>query len=198
MRQLHAQQPDEPPRRFRTGVSVLRSAAVAVLMVVGYYQAPLDRPLDARVAVWLALGLLALAGALVWQVRAITRSGTPRLQAIQAVAVGLPFLLLLYASTYCVMSVDRPASFTEELGRTDALYFTLSVFTTVGLGDIAPASEAARILTMTQMVVGLVAVGAVARILLGAVQVAVDHKDRAAGHGPTPRISATDRGPRDG
>jgi hypothetical protein len=88
------------------------------------------------------------------------------------VAIGLPFLLLLYASTYVVLSTGEPASFTEVLGRTDALYFTMTVFTTIGFGDIAPVTQAARIITMTQMVVGLVVVGIVAKVLLNAVHAA--------------------------
>ena len=43
------------------------------------------------------------------------------------------------------------ASFTEPLTRTDALYFTVTVFSTVGFGDIAAKSEAARIVLIVQM-----------------------------------------------
>jgi Ion channel len=52
-----------------------------------------------------------------------------------------PFYLLLFAATYYLMSINRPTAFSEGLGRTDALYFTVSVFATVGFGDIAPVSE---------------------------------------------------------
>jgi voltage-gated potassium channel len=158
---------------------LLRAAVSAVLMVVVYYRAPLDRPLDARVATWLALGLVFLGASLAWQVRSIATSETPRARAVETVATGLPLLLLLYASAYSLVSVDQPASFTEVLGRTDALYFTLTVFATVGFGDIAPVSETARILTMTQMVVGLLVVGVVAHLLVGAVHKGIDRRAEA-------------------
>ena len=67
----------------------------------------------------------------------------------------------------------QPGGFTETLSRTAALYFTVTVFATVGFGDIAPKTDVARIVTMVQMLTGLVAVGMVAKIVVGAVQVAV-------------------------
>jgi len=84
------------------------------------------------------LGVVALAGALAWQLRSIMKSDTPRLRAVETVAIGLPFLLLFYASLYALLSFNQPASFTQNLGRTDALYFTMTVFSTIGFGDIAP------------------------------------------------------------
>jgi hypothetical protein len=82
-----------------------------------------------------------------------------------------------------VLSQQAPESFTQQLGRTDALYFAMTVFSTVGFGDIAPASQTARVLTMTQMVVGLIAVGVVAKLLVGAVRVAVGRRTADASPG---------------
>ncbi|MGD9985435.1 potassium channel family protein [Pseudonocardia sp.] len=154
-------------------VAGVRSVVTAALLLLVYYRAPLDGRLDAEVLVWLGIGLCGLVLALTWQVRMIMASDTPRLRAAETVAVGLPILLVLYASTYAVLSQDVPASFSQPLDRTGALYYTMTVFTTVGFGDIAPTSALTRILTMTQMVVGLLAVGVVAKLLLGAVDVAV-------------------------
>jgi hypothetical protein len=82
----------------------------------------------------------------------------------------LPFYLLLFASTYFVMERASAASFTEPLTRTDALYFSVTVFSTVGFGDIAPRSEAARIVLIVEMLGDLALLGAGARLLLGAVR----------------------------
>ena len=62
------------------------------------------------------------------------------------------------------------ANFTQPLTRTDALYFTVTVFTTVGFGDITARSETARIVLIVQMLGDLALLGAGARILLGAVR----------------------------
>ncbi|HEY6423319.1 MAG TPA: potassium channel family protein [Pseudonocardiaceae bacterium] len=173
-------------RHKLVALSLLRSAGAVTVLVTLYYLAPLDRPLDAASGIRFVVGLLALAGIFVWQLRAIVESEIPRLRAIELLAVGLPLLLLLYASAYVVISKDQAGSFSENLGQTNALYFTLTVFTTVGFGDIVPVSELARIVTMTQMLAGLVAVGLVAKIVLGAVQIAVQRRPGGQGDPPAP------------
>jgi voltage-gated potassium channel len=188
-----------PAARKRLVVaSLLRAGASATLLVLVYYTIPLDRPLNAATWIGFGLGLVAFAAVIAWQVRAILASDVPRLRAIQAVAVGLPMLLLLFALIYLRISLASPDSFSEALGRTGALYFTVTVFATVGFGDIVPRSELARILTMIQMLTGLVVVGLVAKILLGAVQTAVRRRES---EGPATAVppdvrkpDATDRG----
>jgi voltage-gated potassium channel len=175
-------------RRRMVTASLLRSALSVTLLVVVYYLVPLDRPLDAGTWIEFTIGLVVFAMAVAWQVQAIIGSDLPRLRAIQAVATGLPLLLLLYASAYVLIANDQPDSFTEALSRTDSLYFTVTVFATVGFGDIAPRTELARIVTTTQMLMGLVAVGLVAKVLLGAVQVAVQ---RRATEQPEPPAAQT-------
>jgi hypothetical protein len=76
----------------------------------------------------------------------------------------------VFASTYFLMEQASAATFTEPLTKTDSLYFTVTVFSTVGFGDIAPKSEAARIVLIVQMLGDLALLGAGARILLGAVR----------------------------
>ncbi|MFE3204407.1 potassium channel family protein [Embleya sp. NPDC059237] len=148
----------------------LRALGSSTLLLALYYVLPLDRGLDTATGIGLAVGLVVFATLVVWQVNLIAHAERPRVRAVEALAVSLPFLLLLFASTYFVIGRERPDSFTEALTRTDALYFTLTVFATVGFGDIAPKSESARVVAMVQMVVNLIAVGVIARVVLGAVQ----------------------------
>ncbi|MCE3553287.1 potassium channel family protein [Pseudonocardia sp. RS11V-5] len=164
-------------RRRQVAVSLIRSLVTTTLLVVVYYRAPLDRAIDLGTLVWFLIGLAALAAAVVWQIRVIIRSDVPRLRAAETAMIGLPALLLLYSSVYTVMSTAVPASFTQGMNRTDALYFTTTVFATVGFGDITPVTQAARIIVTIQMITGLVAVGVVAKLLLGAVQRATTSKD---------------------
>lgn len=168
--------PARARRRFVAG-AVLRTLLSAGLVITGYYLVPLDRPLE--VGPWLRFGI-ALVGfglAIAWQLRVIAVSETPRLRAVQLVAVGFPLLLALFASAYAGLARTQPGSFSEELGHTDALYFALTVFATVGFSDIVPRTEAARILTMIQMSVGLVVVGFAARAVVGAVRTALRRAD---------------------
>jgi voltage-gated potassium channel len=160
-------------RRRLVTLYLLRSAASVTLLVVVYYKAPLDVSLDTASWIEFGVALLAFAALIAWQVRAIISSDLPRLRAIQAVAVGLPLLLLIFASTYIVIARDQAEAFTEALSRTDSLYFTVTVFATVGFGDIAPKTELARVVTTIQMLLGVIVVGLIAKIFLSAVQVAV-------------------------
>jgi CDP-diglyceride synthetase len=157
-------------RRRRVAASVTRTILTAVVLLVIYYRAPLDRPVDFRIVVWLAVGLITLGAAVGWQARAIAVSDMPRVRALETAAVGLTVLLILYASAYVVMSHAEPGSFTEVLGRTDGLYYTMTVFATVGFGDITPVAEPARVLVTIQMVANLLVLGLVVRSMLEAVR----------------------------
>jgi voltage-gated potassium channel len=164
-------------RRRMLVASVLRSAASASLLVVLYYALPLNRPLGLGTVLVFGSGLLVFVGVAIWQVRAIVLSEVPRLRAIQAITTGVTLLLVLYASVYSVIAFNRPDSFSETLSRTDGLYFTVTVFATVGFGDIAPRSELARIVTTTQMLFGLIIFGLIAKTVLGAVDIAVRRRE---------------------
>jgi hypothetical protein len=117
------------------------------------------------------LGGLAVVGLLVaWQVRRILDSPHPALRAVEALALSLPMFLVLFAAAYVVLVGGDPDAFTQPLDRTDVLYFVVTVFTTVGFGDIAPVSQTARVLTTLQMVGDLVLLGLVLRVVVNAVQ----------------------------
>lgn len=183
----------ERPYRYRRAVvvSLLRSVLTTTVMVVLYYLVPLNLSLDLGTWLRFLVVLLLLAVLTVRQVQAILSSDTPRVRAVEAVATGLPALLLVFAAIYVVIASNRPESFSESLSRTDALYFTVTVFATVGFGDIVPLTELARIVTTVQMVTGLLAVGLVVRVVLSAVQVAVRRRDQpgpdAAQHPEPPK-----------
>jgi Ion channel len=72
--------------------------------------------------------------------------------------------------TYFVMGGGSEADFSEPLTRTDALYFTVTVFSTVGFGDITATTQGARLVVTGQMVAGIVIIGLGARIIVDAVK----------------------------
>ncbi len=167
--QHHQELPPAKRRRLIIG-AVLRGLLVTTVLVVLYYLLPLDQPWDTGTAVRLLIGLLVFAGLTVWQVRAITGSRYPAMRAFETLGLIVPFYLLLFASTYFVMERASAANFTQPLTRTDALYFSVTVFTTVGFGDITAKSETARVVLIVQMLADLALLGAGARVLLGAVR----------------------------
>lgn len=135
-----------------------------------YYAVPLDRADGAAVLGWLGAGLLAFVAVALVQVRGILRAPFPALKAITGLGVAVPLFVLIFASTYLTVAASDPTAFSERLSHTDALYFSLTIFSTVGFGDITPVSEGARIVASVQMVGDLLVLGLLARVVFGAVQ----------------------------
>jgi voltage-gated potassium channel len=154
----------------RVVATLLRALGSTVGLVAIYYLLPLDRTSIPVAVGMLAVGLLALAGLVAFQVRSILRATFPALRAVGALATSVPLFLLLFAGTYYVMGGISQANFSEPLTRTDALYFTVTVFATVGFGDIVATTEGARVVVMGQMVAGIVIIGLGARIIVDAVK----------------------------
>lgn len=161
----------EARRRTRRVVAtLLRALASTAGLVALYYLVPLD-PSSVGVTVGqLVVGLLGLVALVVFQVRSIVKARYPALRAVGALATSVPLFLLLFAGTYYVMGAISEANFSEPLTRTDALYFTVTVFATVGFGDITATSEGARIVVMGQMIAGVVIIGLGARVIVDAVK----------------------------
>ncbi|WP_078574015.1 potassium channel family protein [Streptomyces sp. ACT-1] len=172
--------PDGEHRSHRGAavVAVVRAVSVAVGLVTAYYLLPLDERLTAGTAVLLVSGLLVVLLVFCWEVRAITRSPFPRLRAVEGLAATLVLFLVLFAVSYYLLERSEPGSFSEALNRTDALYFTLTTFATVGFGDITARSQTGRVLTMAQMAGGLLLVGVAARVLASAVQAGLNRQHR--------------------
>ena len=150
----------------RTG---LRALGTTVALVAIYYLLPLDHASTWIAATTLVIGLVAFIALVIFQVRSIIRSRFPGLRAVEALATSLPLFLLLFSATYLVMATVSASNFGQKLTHTDALYFTVTVFTTVGFGDVTAKSEGARLLVTGQMITDLIILGIGAKIILGAV-----------------------------
>ena len=97
-------------------------------------------------------------------------------RAVEALAFAIPLFILIFATFYFLVERSTPSSFTETLTRTDALYFTITVFATVGFGDIAPKTEMARIVVSIQMLIDLVLIGVVLHAIIGAARMSVERR----------------------
>jgi hypothetical protein len=168
------------PRR-RLLQALLRATLTSTVLVVLYYRLPFTGAFDASTFVLLAVGLTLFAAVTVWQTRSIVRSPYPALRAIESLAAAIPLFLLLFAAAYLKLEDATAGAFSEPLNRTDSLYFTITVFATVGFGDITPVTETARIATMAQMIGDLLVVGLVLRVMLGAVKQGRKRRDGPPG-----------------
>ncbi|SDM18758.1 potassium channel family protein [Allokutzneria albata] len=173
-----------PPERSRRYLllAVARPLLTVTVLVLVYYLIPDGRQLSPWTLVLLVVGLLVVVIVVIWEVRAILCSQHPASQGVQALALVVPLFLLLFANVYYLLALTRPGSFTASLTRTDALYFTVTVFATVGFGDIAPVTTGARVLVIVQMIGDLLVFGVALRVILAAVQ-----QRRRVGSEPPPR-----------
>jgi hypothetical protein len=157
-------------RRLLVARALFRAFATAAALVAFYYLLPFDHVSGVGTATVLAVGLLGAAGLVAWQIRAILRSEYPGLRAVEALGLTIPLFLLLFASVYVELYHASHSSFTQAVSRTDAIYFTVVTFSTVGYGDIAAKSETARLVVTIQILADLVVLGFGVRVLLGAVR----------------------------
>ena len=150
--------------------SALRALLAATLLVALYYVLPMNSALDTHTVLLLVLCLAVLAALLTWEVRVITQSDYPGLRALEAVAAVVPLYILAFATTYFLMERANGAYFSQPLTRTGALYFSVTVFSTVGFGDITAQTDPARLIVTAQMFFDLIVLGFGARVFLGAVK----------------------------
>ena len=163
----------EPRQRRRVlAAALLRALLTAIVLVALYYLLPLDNEWRLSSTMRAIVGLAFFVAVLIWQIRKVLSAEHPEIRAVEALAVTLPLFLLLFATTYFLMSVHVPGAFSQEnLTRTDALYLTVTIFATVGFGDISAVSQSARIAVMIQMLLDLVILGVGINAFVGAARV---------------------------
>jgi hypothetical protein len=148
---------------------MLRIVGTITVLVTVYYVLPLDHSSAAIAVTTLIIGLAVFIAMVAFQVRSIIRSPFPALRAIEALATSVPLFLLLFASSYVFMAAMSAGNFGEPLTHTDGLYFTVTVFSTVGFGDITAKTQAARLVVTGQIIADLVVLGVAVKVILGAV-----------------------------
>jgi hypothetical protein len=150
------------PEIALTAALALSCAAATLLL---FYLVPLVK--HPHTAIWwrLLIALLVFIGVLIHELNAILRHGKPIQRAVIALAILLPLFVVMFAWLYLTLARSNPTAFSTPLTRTDALYFTMTVFSTVGFGDITPKSDPARVVTMLQMALDLILIAVVVRLL---------------------------------
>jgi len=149
----------------RTG---LRAALSTTLLLGLYYVVPIAHHPHASIALRLSAGLAFFVAVLMNEIRLISKHDRPMLRAAVAMATVIPLFLVIFAWTYLIMAQSDPAAFGGPLHRTSALYFTVTVFSTVGFGDITPKTDPAQLVVTVQMLADLAVIAVVIRLILGA------------------------------
>ena len=133
-----------------------------------YFALPIGHESALRAFVRLGTDIALVGAVMYWQLRRISQALLPELRSIEGLGVIIAVFLVAFSSTYLAMSHQAAMTFTMRLDHIRALYFTISVFSTVGFGDITPRTDVARLVVSAQMLLDLVLIGAVVRIIFSA------------------------------
>jgi len=174
--------PEHPRERRRLlARSGLRILGTVLGMLVLYAVVPVPGSSGAAALVGMVAGLAFFVVLVGWQLHAIVRAEHPVLRAVETISFALPMLVVVFAFTYLTISRADPHSFTEPLDRVDAMYFTVSTVSTVGLGDITPVSAGARVVVTFQMLFDLALLAGLVRLLILATRTGLRRKEGEAG-----------------
>lgn len=163
-------------RRVLLARSIGRVVAITVLLLVAYFAAPIGQDADAVGLVMLAIGLAGFVALTIYQVRQILDSPMPQLRAAETLATVVPLVIVAFALFYVGLSATDAGSFSEPMTKVNGLYFTVTVLSTVGFGDITALTDGPRIAVTIQMLVDLLIVGVLVKIILGASRIAVERR----------------------
>jgi hypothetical protein len=159
---------DPTARRVAVGRSILILILTCAFILGSFYELPFSHLSDAHSALRLASVGALVAAVLVWQIRRISTAELPELRALEALGIVIAVFLVGFSIIYLSMSYNNPGMFNQRLDHTRALYFTITVFSTVGFGDIAPRTDTARLIVSAQMLLDLAIIGAVVRVIFNA------------------------------
>lgn len=157
----HLPQPGGMVRRL------LVTYGLVALCTVGYYLLPTVRADVAGTVgavVAFAVGLFAVSALIVVQVWRFGPSGGRR-SSLAGVVAALYLAVLFFALVYFGLARHHPGSIAELRTRTDALYFALSVTSTVGFGDVHAVSQDARAVVAVHMAFNIGFLGGAVAVL---------------------------------
>jgi voltage-gated potassium channel len=168
--------------------AALRAFAMTAILLVIYFVVPIESRPHQSPLLRLAVGLALFVAVLSNEIRLISRHGRPMLRAAVAMATIIPLFLIVFAWIYLTMARSDPGSFGQPLDRVSALYFTVTIFSTVGFGDITPKTDTARLVTTVQMLADLAVLAVVIRLIFAAAQHGPEEGEDESGEGVTETI----------
>ena len=163
-----------PRRARRLAVLGLLSITLGVLVLfVAYFLVPTRSAGQGSNVPWLFVALGVFTAVAAVQIPAIVRAPYPVVRAVGTMAILVSLYLIVFARLYLSISLGDPMAFSRPLDTTTALYFTVTVFATVGFGDIVAQINSMRLLVTFQMLLNLVVLGTLIRLIATAAQYGV-------------------------
>jgi hypothetical protein len=163
------------PRSPKLLRRVARSAVVVAAVLVAYYLNP--APGSPGPVVSITWAVVTIGGCTLVALRQVHgrvaeyhASGDRGLVGLETLANVVVFVAIFFAGTYLFLSHQH----NQVAGiktHTDALYFSMTVLSTVGFGDIHATGQAARLIVTTQMLFDLVFVTSLVGFIVSSISV---------------------------
>jgi hypothetical protein len=158
-------------KKHSLAVEVLHNAATLTGALLAYYYFPVTGESS---ALWQVLLFCVGLGLLIWWViRELMKqlaAGSSGVRVRSLITLLYP-LVALFALAYYLIQRTDPGQFDGLVTRTDSLYFTVITLGTIGYGDVHAIGQFARVVTMIQVALDLVVIGAFVAIASSRVQV---------------------------
>ena len=142
---------------------IRRSLARTVLVLLGVTAVFLLLPVQALtlgdsflIAAVFLIGLAGAASLIVSQVMAYRNAKLSGGARLQGLLVALYVAVLFFALSYYLMATSNPDQIAGLKTRMDALYFSLTIVSTVGFGDVHADGQAARAVVSLQLAFNLI------------------------------------------
>lgn len=147
-----------PPRRKRI-FAVLEHLLTLAVAIGAFYLVPVTgRWWDfSTIMFWVVIG--ALIALVAKQLVKQAKAGSDPSVRMRTLLFLLYPIIAVFALIYYALQVHSPDEFVGITSRTDSLYFTVVTLGTVGYGDVHPVGQAAKWITMGQIVFDLVVIG---------------------------------------
>jgi voltage-gated potassium channel len=144
---------------------VVRLTAGVAAAVCLYFAVPLSTTTDRTALLRVVLCVVAiglLAALVMWQMRLELEDADHR---VDGLLMALVVSILGFALTFYLLGTRDPGQVAGLHTRLDSLYFTMSTTMTIGYGDVHATGQAARALTMVQMLFNVVVIATAAATL---------------------------------
>jgi voltage-gated potassium channel len=112
-----------------------------------------------------AVVVVAMIPFLLRQARRVMSSSQPFLDAARAIALLVTLTVVGFSATHYAIAQHTSGQLEGIHTKLDALYFTVTVLSTVGFGDIHPTGQLARAVVTGQMVFDLVVLAVGVRLV---------------------------------
>jgi voltage-gated potassium channel len=172
---------------------IIQIAGLAIVALVVYFLVPLDgENAELFAGALVIVATFALVPLAVRRARNVLTSDQPVLVAAQSLAIALTLLIVSFSSIYFVLGAAHDGQISGVRTKIDGLYFTITILSTVGFGDVLATGQGARALVASQMIVNLVFLAVAIRVLSWALAQRKDNVPNRPGQAPRSTSRAED------